>query len=72
MYNFGLKADAKNYLNAFGKLKFQNELYELRKKLPSEWYGKLDEIEQVILHSERSQVSKTHIKYTNKYILEYI
>lgn len=63
MYNFCFKADAKSYLNAFGKLKFQNELYELRKKLSPEWYGKLDEIEQAILHLERNQVNnQTYIK----------
>ncbi|XP_011175426.1 rotatin isoform X1 [Solenopsis invicta] len=50
-----LKADAKSYLNAFGKLKFQNELYELRRKLTSEWYAKLNEIEQAVLHIERNR-----------------
>ncbi|XP_071558418.1 rotatin [Temnothorax nylanderi] len=74
------KADVKSYLNAFGKLKFQNELYELRRKLPSEWYAKLDEIEQAVLHPERSQDIATvcsefgrsriqtqdRIRYTNK------
>lgn len=61
MYNFCFKIDAKSYLNAFGKLKFQNELHELRKKLSSEWYGKLDEIEQAILYLERNQVNKSNI-----------
>ncbi|XP_011873858.1 PREDICTED: rotatin isoform X2 [Vollenhovia emeryi] len=50
-----LKVDAKSYLNAFGKLKFQNELYELRRKLSSEWYAKLDEIEEAVLHLERNR-----------------
>lgn len=59
MYNLCLKADGKSYLNAFGKLKLQNELYELRRKLSSEWYGKLDEIEQAVLYPERNQVNKS-------------
>ncbi|KYN02662.1 Rotatin [Cyphomyrmex costatus] len=63
-----LKADAKSYLNAFGKLKFQNELYELRRNLSPEWYAKLDEIEQTILHSEKSQT----IKYDYSCILIFI
>ncbi|XP_018306110.1 rotatin [Mycetomoellerius zeteki] len=50
-----LKADVNSYLNAFGKLKFQNELYELRRNLSPEWYAKLDEIEQAILHLEKSR-----------------
>jgi len=51
-------------LNAFGKLKFQNELYKLRRNLSSEWYAKLDEIEQAVLYLERNpvSVSNTHIK----------
>jgi len=61
MYNLSFKADGKSYLNAFGKLKLQNELYELRRKLSSEWYAKLDEIEQAVLHSERNQVNKSSI-----------
>ncbi|XP_011645189.1 LOW QUALITY PROTEIN: rotatin [Pogonomyrmex barbatus] len=51
-----LKADAKSYLNAFGKLKFQNELYELRRKLSPEWYAKLDEIEEAVLHIENNTI----------------
>ncbi|KAL0124951.1 hypothetical protein PUN28_006666 [Cardiocondyla obscurior] len=50
-----LKADAKSYLNAFGKLKFQNELYQLKRNLSSDLYTKLDEIEQAVLHLEKSQ-----------------
>lgn len=75
-----LKADARNYLNAFGKLKFQNELYELRRNLSPEWYAKLDEIEQTVLHLEKSRDITTacsefdrhriqtqdHIRYRNK------
>ncbi|XP_012536869.1 rotatin isoform X2 [Monomorium pharaonis] len=72
-----LKADARSYLNAFGKLKFQNELYELRRKLSPEWYPKLDEIEQAVLHMERSRdatvcsdfdriQTQDYVKYKNK------
>nr|XP_012230900.1 PREDICTED: LOW QUALITY PROTEIN: rotatin [Linepithema humile] len=50
-----VKADIKSYLNAFGKLKFQNELCELRRKLSPEWHARLDEIEEAVLHSEKSQ-----------------
>jgi len=57
MYNLRFQADAKSYLNAFGKLKFQNELYKLRRNLSPEWYAKLDEIEQAVLYSEKNPVS---------------
>ncbi|XP_025159510.1 rotatin [Harpegnathos saltator] len=59
-----VKADTKSYLNAFGKLKFQNELHELRRKLPSEWHLKLNKIEEAVLHSgkyKRDELN-THIK----------
>ncbi|GAB1865817.1 Rotatin [Camponotus japonicus] len=55
------KTDAKSYLNAFGKLKFQNELYELRRKLSSEWYAKLDEIEEAVIQPERNQINGSNI-----------
>lgn len=60
-YNFYFKTDAKSYLNAFGKLKFQNELYELRRKLSSEWYAKLDEIEEAVIQPERNQINGSNI-----------
>lgn len=60
-YNLYFKTDAKSYLNAFGKLKFQNELYELRRKLSSEWYAKLDEIEEVVIQPERNQINESNI-----------
>lgn len=49
------KISDKNYLNAFGKVRFQNELHELRRKLDSEWYEKLNEIEEAVLNSEKLQ-----------------
>ncbi|KAM0726292.1 Rotatin [Formica fusca] len=55
------KTDAKSYLNAFGKLKFQNELYELRRKLSPEWYAKLDEIEEAVIHPEKSQINGSNV-----------
>lgn len=61
MYNLYFKTDAKSYLNAFGKLKFQNELYELRRKLSPEWYAKLDEIEEAVIHPERSQINGSNV-----------
>ncbi|KAK1119474.1 hypothetical protein K0M31_013302 [Melipona bicolor] len=50
-----LKTDDRGYLNAFGKLRFQNELHELRRKLDSEWHEKLNEIEEVVLNSDKSE-----------------
>ncbi|XP_034182443.2 rotatin homolog anastral spindle 3 isoform X1 [Osmia lignaria lignaria] len=52
-----LKTGDRSYLNAFGKLRFQNELHELRRKLGSEWYEKLNEIEEIVLNSGRLQTS---------------
>ncbi|KOC59425.1 Rotatin [Habropoda laboriosa] len=43
-----LKTGDKSYLNAFGKIRFQNELHELRRKVGLEWYEKLSEIEDII------------------------
>lgn len=59
------KEDAKSYLNAFGKQKFQNELFELKRKLSPEWHAKLDEIEEVAFRT-RNWVGKS------MYILRYI
>ncbi|XP_006614220.1 rotatin isoform X1 [Apis dorsata] len=50
-----LKISDKNHLNAFGKVRFQNELHELRRKLDSEWYEKLNEIEEAVLNSDKLQ-----------------
>ncbi|XP_066591011.1 rotatin isoform X2 [Prorops nasuta] len=44
-----VKISSDNYVTAFGKLRFQNELRELRRKLNSEWYEKINEIEGLIL-----------------------
>lgn len=49
------KISDKNHLNAFGKIRFQNELHELRRKLDSEWYEKLNEIEEAVLNSDKLQ-----------------
>ncbi|CAK9800001.1 RTTN [Anthophora quadrimaculata] len=43
-----LKTGDKSYINAFGKIRFQNELHELRRKLSLEWHEKLREIEDII------------------------
>lgn len=37
-------------MNAFGKLRFQNELHTLRKKIGGKWHGKLNEIEETVLN----------------------
>lgn len=62
--DFCFQTDTKSYLNAFGKLKFQNELYELRRKLSSEWHTKLNRIEEAVLCSERNETDElsTHLK----------
>lgn len=51
-------------MNAFGKPRFQNELYELRRKLSPEWHEKLNKIEEAFLDAERSQAdeSNTYVK----------
>ncbi|CAL7947029.1 unnamed protein product [Xylocopa violacea] len=57
-----LKTGDRSYLNTFGKLRFQNELHELRRKLDSEWYEKLNEIEEVVLNSDRLQTVSTNVE----------
>ncbi|XP_017766173.1 PREDICTED: rotatin [Eufriesea mexicana] len=54
-----LKTDDKSHLNAFGKLRFQNELHELRRKLGSEWYEKINEIEEIVLNSDKIQTTSS-------------
>lgn len=61
MYNLYFKTDARSYLTAFGKLKFQNELYELRRKLSPEWYAKLDEIEEAVIYLKRNQIDGSNV-----------
>ncbi|XP_012272783.1 rotatin isoform X2 [Orussus abietinus] len=41
------------YLNAFGKLRFQNELHELRCKLDSTWHDILNQIEEAVLNAKQ-------------------
>ncbi|XP_076279078.1 rotatin homolog anastral spindle 3 isoform X3 [Lasioglossum baleicum] len=53
-----LKTGDKSYLNAFGKLRFQNELHELRRKLGSEWYEKLNEIEEFVASANGLQTTE--------------
>lgn len=54
------KTGDRSYLNAFGKLRFQNELHELRRKLDSKWQEKLNDIEEVILNPDRVQTSSSN------------
>ena len=56
------KTDDTGYLNAFGKLRFQNELHELRRKLGSEWHEKLNEIEEAVLNSDKPEVISSNLK----------
>nr|XP_031848371.1 rotatin isoform X1 [Nomia melanderi] len=71
-----LKQTADNsYLNAFGKLRFQNELHELRRKLGSEWHEKLNEIEEVVVNANNLQTTATNIentKYSNSMRMGFI
>lgn len=62
--DFYFQADTKSYLSAFGKLRFQNELHELRRKLPSEWHAKLNKIEEAVLRSGRNETDElnTYVK----------
>ncbi|XP_032667797.1 rotatin isoform X2 [Odontomachus brunneus] len=59
-----LVQDSKSYLNAFGKLRFQNELHELRRKISPEWHTKLNKIEEAVLRAGKSGTNKlnAHIK----------
>ncbi|XP_076653624.1 rotatin homolog anastral spindle 3 isoform X2 [Halictus rubicundus] len=57
-----LKTGDKSYLNTFGKLRFQNELHELRRKLGSEWYGKLNEIEEFVASTNSLQTNEIYVE----------
>ncbi|XP_043258441.1 rotatin [Colletes gigas] len=57
-----LQTGDRSYLNAFGKLRFQNELHELRRKLGSEWYEKLNEIEEAVINDDRLQMTVADIE----------
>ncbi|XP_024221639.1 rotatin isoform X2 [Bombus impatiens] len=57
-----LKTDDRSHLNTFGKLRLQNELQELRRKLGSEWYEKLNEIEEAVLCSDKLQTISSNSK----------
>ncbi|XP_053987608.1 rotatin [Hylaeus volcanicus] len=59
-----LQTGDRSYLNAFGKLRFQNELHELRRKLGSEWYDKLNELEEVVINESRLQTAVTDTENT--------
>ncbi|XP_015602257.1 rotatin isoform X2 [Cephus cinctus] len=48
-----VKTNDGSFLNAFGKLRFQNECHELRLKLDSTWHDKLNLIEEVALSSKQ-------------------
>ncbi|EZA47060.1 Rotatin [Ooceraea biroi] len=54
-----VQADANGYLNAFGKLRFQNDLHDLKRKISPKWHAKLDEIEKAILHIG-SEINKSN------------
>ncbi|KAF3426004.1 hypothetical protein E2986_13229 [Frieseomelitta varia] len=62
------KTDDRGYLNTFGKLRFQNELHELRRRLGSEWHEKLNEIEEAVLNSDKPEVIPPNSKIINLYI----
>ncbi|XP_043681789.1 rotatin isoform X1 [Vespula pensylvanica] len=60
-----IKGGNNNYLNAFGRSRFQNELHQLKRKLDTSWYDKIDQIEQVILNPDKEESSndvRTSIK----------
>ncbi|XP_076183468.1 rotatin homolog anastral spindle 3 isoform X2 [Ptiloglossa arizonensis] len=59
-----LQTDDRSYLNAFGKLRFQNELHELRRKLGSEWHEKLNEIEEIVINEDKVQSTVADINNT--------
>lgn len=61
------KTDDRSYLNAFGKLRFQNELHELRRKLGSEWHEKLNEIEEIVINEDKVQSTVADINNTKVY-----
>ena len=58
------KTGDRSYLNAFGKLRFQNELHELRRKLGSAWYDKLNGIEEVVVNADSLPTTVTDILNT--------
>ncbi|KAK2582399.1 hypothetical protein KPH14_004718 [Odynerus spinipes] len=47
-----IKGGNNNYLNAFGRSRFQNELRQLKRRLDDLWYDKIDLIEQAILNPD--------------------
>ncbi|XP_015437120.1 PREDICTED: rotatin [Dufourea novaeangliae] len=54
-----LKTGDKSYLNAFGQSRFENELYELRGKLGSQYYDKLNEIANVVTGTNNLQTTNS-------------
>lgn len=61
MITFYFKSGDKSYLNVFGKVRLRNELHELRRKLGSEWYEKLNEIEEFIASTNNLQTNELHV-----------
>ncbi|KAG7209111.1 hypothetical protein KM043_015257 [Ampulex compressa] len=61
-----VKTDDKSYLNAFGKLRFQKELDEIRKKLDLAWHEKLNEIEVAVDNTDRYGESSTNEENTKE------
>ena len=71
-----LQSKGNSYLNVFGKLKFQNELLVLRKKIESKCHNKLNQIEEALLNqneylAEDSEVCfiKVFIEFFQQYFL---
>ncbi|XP_043474662.1 rotatin [Leptopilina heterotoma] len=54
-----IKTSGSSYLNAFGKLRFQNELQTLRKKIGGKWQEKLNEIEETVVNLKEDTLDST-------------
>ncbi|KAI4475480.1 hypothetical protein M0802_015139 [Mischocyttarus mexicanus] len=58
-----VKGGNNNYLNAFGRLRFQNELDQLKRELDDSWHDKIYQIEQTILNSDQEESTNDRCNY---------
>ncbi|XP_043499586.1 rotatin isoform X2 [Polistes fuscatus] len=58
-----IKGGNNNYLNAFGRSRFRNELDQLKKKLDDSWHEKIHQIEQTILNPDQEESVSDRCNY---------
>lgn len=63
-----LQISGSSYLNAFGKLRFQNELHSLRKKIDSKWHEKLNQIEETMLNLKEDAAVNSNVNIMKVFI----